>query len=500
LKEISKTLGETIAIVALIVFLFMGSIRTVLVPLIAMPISLVGACLAMLVFGFSLNLLTILAIVLSVGLVVDDAIVMVENVERHVREGRTRLDAALLGARELFSPVISMTITLAAVYAPIGFQGGLTGVLFKEFAFTLAAAVVISGVVAITLSPVMSAALVPAHGHEGWLTRTTNRVFDGIRRFYGRLLDVHPGLRWTMAFAAVLIAAAAPILYSMSKKELAPTEDEGGVFFVLQSAPDASIEYTRRSAEGLNSALQNFPETKNVWQVLFINNGFGGMQAVEWNKRERRPPRSSRARPSWPCRACRGCGSSQSSPRRSPAPGSSTSSSCSRPMTRSEWSRRSRGSSSAPRSRSGKFLFADTDLKIDLPQTRLRSTSRRSRTWASTWPMSAETSASCSPVGMSTGSTTPVAATRSSPRSPTPSARTESNSCSSRSAHARRRLGDVRSLVNLRTETPPRVAHPLPAAQQRQGLRRGGPRRHQGRGADRAGEPHAGRSSRRATH
>src|SRR5687768_9460565 len=153
LAEITKTLSETILIVGVVVFLFMGSVRTAMVPLVAMPISLVGAAIIMYAFGFSLNLLTILAIVLSVGLVVDDAIVVVENIERHVRMGKTRLEAALVGARELVGPIIAMTITLAAVYTPIGFQGGLTGSLFLEFAITLAAAVVLSGIVAVTLSP-----------------------------------------------------------------------------------------------------------------------------------------------------------------------------------------------------------------------------------------------------------------------------------------------------------------------------------------------------------
>ena len=156
----------------------MGSVRTALVPLVAMPVSLVGAAIVMLAFGFSLNLLTILAIVLSVGLVVDDAIVVVENVERHVREGKSRIDAALVGARELVGPIIAMTITLAAVYAPIGFQGGLTGSLFLEFAITLAAAVVVSGIVAVTLSPVMSSRFVHAHGKEGRLTALVNRGFE----------------------------------------------------------------------------------------------------------------------------------------------------------------------------------------------------------------------------------------------------------------------------------------------------------------------------------
>ena len=167
LTEITKTLGETILIVAFVVFLFMGSVRTALVPLVAMPVSLIGAAIFMYALGFSLNLLTILAIVLSVGLVVDDAIVVVENVERHVREGRSRIDAAIIGARELVGPIIAMTITLATVYTPIAFQGGLTGSLFLEFAITLASAVVLSGVVAVTLSPVMSSKFVHAPWRRG---------------------------------------------------------------------------------------------------------------------------------------------------------------------------------------------------------------------------------------------------------------------------------------------------------------------------------------------
>ncbi|HEY1418867.1 MAG TPA: efflux RND transporter permease subunit, partial [Myxococcaceae bacterium] len=219
LKEISKTLTETILIVGIVVFLFMGSIRTALVPLVAMPVSLVGAAIVMSAAGFSLNLLTILAIVLSVGLVVDDAIVVVENVERHVREGRTRKEAALLGARELVGPILAMTVTLAAVYAPIGFQGGLTGSLFLEFAITLAAAVVVSGIVAVTLSPVMSSKFVQEHGHETRLTRLVNRGFDAVRRTYARLLDGAIGMRWAVVAAAVLVMVAAWPLYSYSRRE-----------------------------------------------------------------------------------------------------------------------------------------------------------------------------------------------------------------------------------------------------------------------------------------
>ena len=198
LTEITKTLAETVLIVALVVFLFMGSVRTALVPLVAMPVSLVGAALVMLALGFSLNLLTILAIVLSVGLVVDDAIVVVENIERHVRLGKSRLEAALIGARELRGPIIAMTITLATVYAPIAFQGGLTGSLFLEFAITLAAAVVVSGFVALTLSPVMSSRFVHPRGEEGRLTTIVNRGFDGVRRAYARVLAHALNMRWAI--------------------------------------------------------------------------------------------------------------------------------------------------------------------------------------------------------------------------------------------------------------------------------------------------------------
>src|SRR5204862_3117445 len=177
IKEVLKTLTETLLIVAIVIFLFLGSLRSVLVPLVAIPVSLIGAVFLMQIFGFTLNLLTLLAIVLSVGLVVDDAIVIVENVERHVREGQTPLNAALLGARELVGPVIAMTTTLAAVYAPIGLQGGLTGSLFREFAFTLAGAVFISGVVALTLSPVMSSRLLDAEHENRGFAGHINRVF-----------------------------------------------------------------------------------------------------------------------------------------------------------------------------------------------------------------------------------------------------------------------------------------------------------------------------------
>ena len=370
LKEIGRTLAETIAIVALVVFLFMGSIRTVIVPLLAIPISMAGAAIFMAMLGFSLNLLTILALVLCVGLVVDDAIVMVENIERHVREGRSRIEAALIGARELRGPVIAMTITLAAVYAPIGFQSGLTGVLFKEFAFTLAAAVVISGVVALTLSPIMSAWLVPNRGREGRFTRLVNGLFERLRTVYGRTLDVTLSLRWTMAAAAVLIALAAIPLYWFSSTELAPTEDEGGLFFVLQASPESSLDAMRRSANEMSSALSTIPEANFVWRVLYTANGFGGMQTTNWHDRER-TTKQILPQAYGLVSAVSGIQAFPILP--PPLPGAGqfdvemmvTSSATPEEMAGVA------GQLVGAAFGSGKFLCADTDLKIDLPQTRI---------------------------------------------------------------------------------------------------------------------------------
>jgi multidrug efflux pump len=287
LTEITKTLSETILIVGLIVFLFMGSVRTALVPLVAMPVSLVGAAVVMLAAGFSLNLLTMLAIVLSVGLVVDDAIVVVENVERHVREGRTRIEAALIGARELVGPIIAMTITLAAVYAPIGFQGGLTGTLFLEFAITLAAAVVVSGIVAVTLSPVMSSRFVHAHGQEGRLTRLVNRGFDAVRRAYAWMLGIAFQMRWTIVVVALGVMAAAYPLYVGSRQELAPIEDQGHVSLFLEAAPDATLEAVNRESLEVLARITAFPECEFAWSLVAAWGGFGGMVTKDWRQRSR---------------------------------------------------------------------------------------------------------------------------------------------------------------------------------------------------------------------
>lgn len=287
IKEVIKTLSETLVIVAIVIFLFLGSLRSVLVPLVAIPISLIGAVFLMQVFGFTLNLLTLLAIVLSVGLVVDDAIVIVENVERHIREGKTPVNAALLGARELVGPVIAMTITLAAVYAPIAFQGGLTGSLFREFAITLAGAVFISGIVALTLSPVMSAALLDAKGEERGLTGKINHGFDRLRRAYGRVLDATLKARPAVYVIWIGLSLLTIPMFMMSPKELAPTEDQGIILGLVEADADATIDQTSFYTDEVNRRLMSTPEAERTFQLTFPDGGFGGLVLKPWDQRER---------------------------------------------------------------------------------------------------------------------------------------------------------------------------------------------------------------------
>jgi multidrug efflux pump len=293
LYEISQTLLETICIVGVVVFLFMGSIRTAIVPLVAMPVSLIGASILMYLMGFSLNLLTLLAIVLAVGLVVDDAIVVVENVQRHILEGNSKINAALIGARELVGPIIAMTITLAVVYAPIGFQGGLTGMLFREFAFTLASAVVLSGVVAVTLSPIMSAVMLSPSGKEPMLTRGVNWLFARIQTLYGKVLEGALSLRWTIAFLTIVVGAASVPFYQSSGKELAPVEDQGAIAVMLQASPDSTLQSTTRWASELATKFVSLPETDYMWAVVGSNSGFGGIITHDWHERKAHGQRST---------------------------------------------------------------------------------------------------------------------------------------------------------------------------------------------------------------
>ncbi len=370
LEEITKTLSETILIVGLVVFLFMGSVRTALVPLVAMPVSLVGAAIVMYAFGFSLNLLTILAIVLSVGLVVDDAIVVVENVERHVRLGKTRIEAALVGARELVGPIIAMTITLAAVYTPIGFQGGLTGTLFLEFAITLAAAVVVSGVVAVTLSPVMSSRFVHPHGKEGRLTAIVNRGFEAVRDRYARLLDGALEMRWTIVAAALLVMAAAWPLYTWSRRELAPVEDQSHISFFLEAAPDASLAASNRASLNVVDAVTAFPEASFMWSLTASWGGFGGMVTKDWKERER----STEEMYGEVFGAVSQVSGLRVFPRLDPplpTPGQYDVELVLQSQAPPEQMLETAAAVVGAGWQSGKFLYVDTDLKIDLPQARV---------------------------------------------------------------------------------------------------------------------------------
>ncbi|NLY42200.1 MAG: multidrug efflux protein [Desulfovibrionales bacterium] len=287
IHEVIKTLGDTLIIVMLIIFLFMGSLRAVIIPIVAIPLSLIGAVFLMQVFGFTVNLLTLLAVVLSVGLVVDDAIVVVENVERHLAHGKTAQEAALLGARELNGPLLAMTTTLAAVYVPIGLQGGLTGSLFREFAFTLAGAVVISGIVALTLSPVMSATLLRPGMQDRGLAGYSTRAFHRLRQGYARVLDLTLASRPAVYLIWIVITALAVPMYMMSATELAPSEDEGVIFGILDASADASLDQTSVFAAAANKALMDTPESAFTFQVTMPASGFAGLVLKPWDQRTR---------------------------------------------------------------------------------------------------------------------------------------------------------------------------------------------------------------------
>jgi multidrug efflux pump len=287
IDEVLTTLSETLLIVIAVIFLFLGSVRALIIPVVAIPVSLVGAVFLMMLAGFTINLLTLLAIVLSVGLVVDDAIVMVENVERHLQAGKRPFDAALQGARELVGPIIAMTITLAAVYVPVGIQGGLTGALFREFAFTLASAVIVSGAVALTLSPMMGAKLLRSgdaeRGFAGWI----NRRFDGLRTRYARSLAAtlryRPVVLAVWAFVTLLMIP----FYLFSQRELAPAEDQGVVFGIVQAAANATVDQTKLFTEQIYDVYKSFPETASIFQITSPTAGFGGMVTKPWSERTR---------------------------------------------------------------------------------------------------------------------------------------------------------------------------------------------------------------------
>ena len=285
ITEVLRTLTETLLIVIVVIFLFLGSFRSVIIPVVAIPISLIGAVFLMLAAGFTINLLTLLAIVLSVGLVVDDAIVMVENIERHLHSGKSPQRAAIDAARELVGPIVAMTITLAAVYTPIGIQGGLTGALFREFAFTLAGAVIVSGVVALTLSPMMGAKLLRSgdsqRGFSGWINRRFDSVRNGYTKALSSTLRYRPVVLMVWAVIAVLIVP----FYMFSQRELAPLEDQGVVFSIIQGSANATLDQSKLFAAEVLDVYKSFPETGATFQLMQPTSGFGGMVTKPWSQR-----------------------------------------------------------------------------------------------------------------------------------------------------------------------------------------------------------------------
>ncbi|MGJ4728266.1 efflux RND transporter permease subunit [Luteimonas sp. SDU101] len=275
INEVVSTIVEAVIIVIVVIYLFLGSLRSVLIPAVTVPLSLVGALFLMLLMGFTINLLTLLAMVLAIGIVVDDAIIVLENIHRHIEEGMSPFDAAIKGARELAWPVVAMTTTLVAVYLPIGFQGGLTGILFTEFAFTLAGSVLLSGVIALTLTPMMSSKILKPHGEgsKGRLEAWLDRRFDKIQNGYQRRLHGALETKSVIAIFGGIVLVSCVFLYMTAPKEPAPLEDEGFVFAISQADPTATLDYVESYTEEMSAIAQAIPE---VQDYFLFNGGFGG--------------------------------------------------------------------------------------------------------------------------------------------------------------------------------------------------------------------------------
>ncbi len=290
IDEVYVTLGEAVLIVLLVVFLTLGSVRAALIPAVAVPLSLIGAAFIMLGLGYSLNLLTLLSMVLAIGLVVDDAIVVVENVHRHIERGEDRIQAAILAARELALPIIAMTTTLIAVYAPIGFMGGLVGTLFTEFAFTLAGAVLISGIVALTLSPMLASRVLRDNRRPGWFERGVEALFRWLARVYQRLLHSLLNTPSVLVIFALALLASIYFMYVSSQQELAPTEDQGIIFFQAQGPRTATLDYHEAYARQIQEIFEQFPEYNDSFYILGgadTDTVFGGFKMKAASTRQR---------------------------------------------------------------------------------------------------------------------------------------------------------------------------------------------------------------------
>ncbi|MFO7995108.1 MAG: efflux RND transporter permease subunit [Marinobacter sp.] len=289
INEVIKTLLEAMGIVLVVVFLCLGSVRAAVVPSVAVPLSLIGGAFVMLMMGFSLNLLTLLSMVLAIGLVVDDAIIMVENVHRHIEEGESRFDAAINGAREMATPIIAMTTTLVAVYAPIGFMGGLVGSLFTEFAFTLAGTVVISGIVALTLSPMLSGKILKPHGNPGRFEQLVERSFNGLANGYKSALSSLMDTKSVVIFFAIVVLGSIYFMVSMSQNELAPTEDQGILFYQGTAAQTSTLDYLQEHGDEVQQRMSTVPGYNEDFMILGItapNAVFGGFKMEPWGDRD----------------------------------------------------------------------------------------------------------------------------------------------------------------------------------------------------------------------
>ncbi|MCL2453102.1 MAG: efflux RND transporter permease subunit, partial [Alphaproteobacteria bacterium] len=289
--EVEKTLGEAALIVIVVIFLFLGNFRSTIIPIVTIPLSLIGVMTVLFVLGYSINLLTLLALVLAIGLVVDDAIVVVENIYRHMEEGMTSKEAALKGAREIAMPVISMTITLAAVYAPIGFVSGLTGSLFREFAFTLAGSVIVSGVIALTLSPMMCSRLLePPEAESRGFPALIDRIFNGLRDRYQNRLHKTLEFRALTVLILVGVLAITAIMFASTPKELAPEEDQGTIFAMIKTPQYANLNYMEKTNSKVGDALMALPEKDHVFMINGngdVHQGFGGVILQPWEERQR---------------------------------------------------------------------------------------------------------------------------------------------------------------------------------------------------------------------
>lgn len=376
IQEVITTLVEALLIVTLVIFLSLGSLRSVVIPTVAIPLSLVGAFLIMLALGYTINLMTLLALVLAIGLVVDDAIIVVENVQRHLEEGSTLMEAAILGARELAGPIVAMTIVLIAVYLPIGFMGGLTGALFTEFAYTLAGAVFISAVIALTLSPMMCSRVLkaPSPDERHRFIEFIDRQFNRLRNAYTRLLRGSlNALPVVLVFAAIILGSNY-FLFTSSKSELAPQEDQGFLMGMLTAAPDAALQQTQLYSSQMVSLIKDIPEINMIFQVegfFGLNSGFIGIGLKPWDERQRT---TKLIQPEIQERIGKIAGANAVVFPPPPLPGAGDGLPVQFVIGTTEAFARLDEVSKAflqEAQKTGMFMYIDADLKIDKPQTRL---------------------------------------------------------------------------------------------------------------------------------